>query len=262
MPGNVKKCKCLCMLLCLILITACSPREHQIHLDFSLQEPPGTATRTAFFIYDITLVDANKQRHPFLLDSSDYPDQVALILLASAQKHFALSGLTPAEKVQALEFTVGVPEDLNHNNPLRAQAPLNNSSMFWSWQQGYKFLRIDGNSADESTDDGSKNNWVFHLGSTGCDSPSALRPPQEPCRNSHRVRVRLPGFDPANHKIEVNLQSLTQQLAGVGDVNCSGSYQLQNVCVRMLRSLGLNPESGDCEQECLTQTLFQLHQAQ
>lgn len=250
------------MLLCLLLVAACSPREQQINLEFSLQEPPGVATRTAFFIYDITLLDANKQRHPFLLDSSDYPDQVALIVLASTQKHFTLTGVAAGKDFQALEFTVGVPENLNHNNPLRAQAPLNDSSMFWSWQQGYKFLRIDGVYANEGSARESEGNWVFHLGSTGCDSPSALRPPEKPCRNSHRMRVLLQGFNPTSHSIEVNLQSLVQQLADAGDVNCSGSYQLQDVCVRMLRSLGLNPESGNCEQECLTQTLFQLYQAQ
>lgn len=246
------------MLLCLLLMAACSPREQQINLGFSLHEPPGVATRTAFYIYDITLLDADKQRHPFLLDSSDYPDQVALIVLASTQQHFSLAGVAAAKDFQALEFTVGVPEHLNHHNPLRAQAPLNDSSMFWSWQQGYKFLRIDGVYANDRSASGSEGNWVFHLGSTGCDSPSALRPPEEPCRNSHRVRVHLQDFDPQHHRIDVNLESLTRQLADAGDVNCSGSYQLQDVCMRMLRTLGLNPESGNCEQECLTQTLFQL----
>ncbi|MFT5162374.1 MAG: putative repeat protein (TIGR04052 family), partial [Alteromonadaceae bacterium] len=40
-------------------------------------------------------------------------------------------------------FKIGVPFELNHKNPLTAQPPLNQSSMHWHWQAGYKFMRAE-----------------------------------------------------------------------------------------------------------------------
>lgn len=94
--------------------------------------------------------------------------------------------VTLADKVitgQTLNFDIGVPFELNHANPLTAPTPLNISEMFWSWQLGHKFLRFD-------TD-----KYSFHLGSTGCKSPSRLRPAKTECQFPNRFTFSITNFN-------------------------------------------------------------------
>ena len=110
---------------------------------------------------------------------------------------------------QALEFDLGVPFERNHANPLTAPPPLNAASMFWTWQTGYKFLRLD-----LGTD------WSFHLGSTGCVSESAVRPP-EACRQPNRATIRLPAAAAFDGVVAVDLDGL---LAGI-DIAVGGKLR-------------------------------------
>src|SRR5690606_39726454 len=75
---------------------------------------------------------------------------------------------------------------LNHLDASTAPSPLNFTAMFWSWQSGYKFLRVD--TADDT--------FRVHLGSTGCSSPGPSRPPTScsaPNRRSEERRVGKEG---------------------------------------------------------------------
>ena len=47
------------------------------------------------------------------------------------------------ESLMSLSFNIGVPFAINHQNPLLQESPLNDSSMFWAWRNGYKFVRWD-----------------------------------------------------------------------------------------------------------------------
>lgn len=266
----VKKCKYLLFnifsgigLLVYLLLSACDSGQNQSQtqsqhtLKFNLLDVPGSANQVAFFIYDIKLIDAEHRAQSFTLDTSQYPDQVALINLGLNQNTFALPGSSVSDAFNGIEFTLGVPEALNHANPLQANSPLNNSQMFWSWQQGYKFLRIDGRfETGDTKSQTAPQRWAFHLGSTGCVSSSALRPPGEPCRYSHRVRVRLGGFDPQRNYIEVNLAELLNVLDNVSNTVCTGDYQAQPVCVDLLAAVGLDAQNGECAEQCAVQTLF------
>jgi len=48
-----------------------------------------------------------------------------------------------------LSFSIGVPNYLNHQNPVKAQPPLNQSAMHWQWLSGYKFLRLEYEKDDQ-----------------------------------------------------------------------------------------------------------------
>jgi uncharacterized repeat protein (TIGR04052 family) len=154
----------------------------------------------------------------------------------------ALSG-GEAVEYRALRFTVGVPFDLNHANPLTAAAPLDRGDMFWTWQSGYKFVRAD------FTVDGQASS--FHLGSTGCSSASALRPPAQPCAQPNRMRVQLEG-DPLNGVVRFHT-------AALGATVCTGSYAHDPRCASGYSSTGLRPDSGTCADEyCSAQRLWTL----
>ncbi len=86
-----------------------------------------------------------------------------------------------------LRFTMGVPFKENHANPLSQPSPLNDSSMFWSWQNGHKFLRLDVSKTGQE-----QKKWSYHLGSVGCDAESAVRPPEKSCAFTNRVEFILP----------------------------------------------------------------------
>jgi uncharacterized repeat protein (TIGR04052 family) len=84
---------------------------------------------------------------------------------------------------EQLSFTLAVPFELNHQNPLIQPSPLNLPSMFWSWRSGHKFFRLDLQAPDK--------NWVFHLGSVGCTAVSTMRSPQSECVQPNRVDFQL-----------------------------------------------------------------------
>lgn len=144
-----------------------------------------------------------------------------------------------------LEFTLGVPAEANHGNPLLARAPLNNFDMHWTWQSGYKFLSLDLG-----------NIWSFHPGSTGCFSESPVRPPESARKQPNRVFIRLK--DPGTSTIALNADfaTLLQGLDPWSLENCVASYDSKAHCRTLLERLGLDATTGECVNECASQQLF------
>lgn len=110
----------------------------------------------------------------------------------------------------ALEFTLGVPEELNHLQINDSKSPLNIAAMYWAWASGYKFAKIEF-SYDSGT------TWTnLHLGSTGFGtSPDPTACQNEiiagvfgNCPAKFRPRVRVEGIrgkSLSNLKIELKI---------------------------------------------------------
>ncbi|MBT0585107.1 MbnP family copper-binding protein [Alteromonas oceanisediminis] len=100
-----------------------------------------------------------------------------------------LLGISPQawRNVSAIRFSMAVPFQENHANPLTQPSPLNISEMFWSWRFGHKFLRLD--LTTDALDE--RKNWSYHLGSVGCQSPSSMRSPEQECAMPNRFTVVL-----------------------------------------------------------------------
>lgn len=113
-----------------------------------------------------------------------------------------------------LNFNIGVPFAQNHLNPLIQASPMNVSSMFWSWRNGYKFMRLDLRTDTDG--------FAFHLGNLGCQSTSSVRAPQAPCQQSNVIKTA----------IELN-QDLVETEQGI-DINIAFdlSMLLKNVSIR------------------------------
>lgn len=144
---------------------------------------------------------------------------VALVgLLCESREPKALSvtlaELSHQDRPGDLTFEVGVPFVINHQNPLHAKAPLNRSDMFWSWQLGYKFLRLD-----LVSDDGQR--WAMHLGSVGCDSSSAVRSPVAACAQPNRSKVQLYNYQPGQ-ALELHLDQILIAQAEQVPSRCMG----------------------------------------
>lgn len=126
-------------------------------------------------------------------------------------------GTAPAGAYVGLAFDVGVPFAVNHGDPTLAGSPLNLTAMFWNWQGGYKFVKVDlatagqplaarqtsGDHAGGGASDKARG-WSLHLGSTGCASASKTTAPGAECANPNRVAVRFDRFDPARNVVVID----------------------------------------------------------
>jgi uncharacterized repeat protein (TIGR04052 family) len=149
--------------------------------------------------------------------------------------------------ISQLRFTLGVPFSLNHQNPLLQKSPLNVPNMFWVWQTGHKFFRLD---MEEVNNLDQKDNWLFHLGSTGCKAPSALRAPKQRCDKGNQVSITLDIAGKEFEKVSLDLAQLFSGLMITEENSCqSGSYN--DSCLPLFKNIGLI--EGD------KQTVFMLH---
>jgi uncharacterized repeat protein (TIGR04052 family) len=137
-------------------------------------------------------------------------------------------GTVPEGEYNGLLFDLGVPFELNHLDTTTAPAPLNIPAMWWNWQVGYKYVRIDLQTPQSQTPA-----WFIHLGSTGCQSADGNTPPTEPCSNPNTTTVRLSEFDPVRNFVIADLATL------LSNVNLDESVPMPPGCMS-------GPEDTDC----------------
>ena len=179
-----------------------------------------------FYISKIKL-DDEKQKIKYAANLKDLNNDVALVGgNCSGQLNWQIELNSQSQANTNLEFELAIPFELNHQNPLTAKFPLNQSDMFWTWQLGHKFLRLD---LDNQTDP--EQNWFFHLGSTGCDSASVMRSPTKPCKNPNRMNFKLDNFE-TNKPIYISLTNLISNLALNSQSTCMGD--LDQIACRVL----------------------------
>lgn len=201
-----------------------------------------------FYVSGVELIDKRGKSVPVKLDQDgiwQYKD-IALLDFEDGQGpcrngnpglHTAISGSVPKGHYRSVRFTLGVPFELNHIDPTIAPSPLNFTSMFWVWQTGYKFVKIDMASsglpqaagvlpemplkdrlaamekfAAASGVPGKKMppraaGFSVHLGSTDCASSSLTTPPAG-CRNPNRVTVEFDNFDTDKNTVVADVAAL------------------------------------------------------
>jgi len=192
-----------------------------------------------FFVSDLVLLDATGREYALILDQDGrwQQDRLALIDLEDGSGacvngtpalNASIRGQSRTADIAGIEFTVGVPFEQNHANPLLADSPLDDSAMHWHWRSGYKFLR-----AGIATATG--RHWL-HLGSTGCEGTvqNISR-----CRAPNRVRVRLSVASPSPI-VDLDLARLFDGIAPdtPGSSECS-SGPAEKGCLERFAALGL-----------------------
>ncbi|MBX3026822.1 metallo-mystery pair system four-Cys motif protein [bacterium] len=165
-----------------------------------------------FYVSDVRLVTPGGTEVPVQLEQDGIwqYQNVALIDLengAGACAAFGneatnttLRGTVPPGVYTGLTFNLGLPFDLNHGNAATAPSPLNFTAMFWNWQFGYKFVRVD--TADDK--------FRIHLGSTGCVGEGPSRPPTS-CSAPNVATVALGSFDITHDVVIADLKALLSQ---------------------------------------------------
>lgn len=163
-----------------------------------------------FYLYDVALIDAAGNEVAFELENDgkwqsdglaliDFEDGGPECEFGNVDTNQMLRGKIESHPYTGISFTVGVPFERNHQEAASAEAPLNLSAMFWNWNGGYKFVRVD--LADEQNTP-----YNFHLGSTMCSADQNGK--VEQCQNQNRVRVTLQGYDPRTTPIVFDLAEL------------------------------------------------------
>jgi uncharacterized repeat protein (TIGR04052 family) len=149
----------------------------------------------------------------------------------TTQTNTSVRGTAPAGTYTGVRFTLGVPFSMNHGNAATAPSPLNLSAMFWAWNAGYKFLKIDGHTTLPS--------FNIHIGSTGCMGNGAGM--VSSCSAPNRAEISLTGFDPTRNVVIADLAALLQNVdinTSTGAPGCMSSPD-DPECAPIFRTLGL-----------------------
>ena len=169
-----------------------------------------TVSDFRFFVQNLRLVDGkgNEILVKLTSDGKFQTEKVALIDFENGEGpckngtpelNSSIRGKVPKGKYVGLKFQIGVPEELNHLDPTLQPSPLSITRMLWSWQAGYKFVRIDTKTTGKPT------GYVLHLGSAGCKAEADGK---ITCANQNRPEFVFAKFDPAKDVIDVDLGAL------------------------------------------------------
>jgi uncharacterized repeat protein (TIGR04052 family) len=200
-----------------------------------------TTSDFRFYVYDVRLVtDADEEVPVVIADDGmwaldgtvllDFEDGTSGCDSGNSALNSTVSGTVAEGTYTGVRFRMGVPFAQNHNiDAATAPPPLNVTSMWWNWQGGYKFLRIDGSSSGIA-------GWRQHLGSAGCDGSPAGGVTM--CTHPNIVAVELDGFDAVTHTIVADLALLLADtdidtntemtppgcMASLDDPDCAGVF--------------------------------------
>jgi uncharacterized repeat protein (TIGR04052 family) len=230
-----------------------------------------------FYISDPALIGANGERFPISLDLGPWQsERIALVDFLDRQDgcdgdpketHTRITGTLPSEASgRRLEFTVGVPEDWNHIDSVGAPAPLDVASLYWSWQGGFKFMRIDlapeGGITRPDEPDFLATTFNFHLGSTDCvGQPESGESVQ--CERANRPLIVLDGYTENVSRVVLRYDKLIADLdLAVDQADTPGCMAATSdpECQSIFEHLGLDFVSGKVASNG-DQTVFSLEQS-
>jgi uncharacterized repeat protein (TIGR04052 family) len=204
-----------------------------------------------FYVHDVTLLAADGSEEVVELDQDGtwQRENVALLdfengsgpcVNGTAATNTSVRGTVAAGDYTGIRFTLGVPENLNHADQTAAAAPLDLTALFWSWNGGYKFLRIDHTSTAQPE------GWFVHLGSTGCTPSGDPTVPATSCSNPHRPIFEFSSFDWETDEVAADYGALlsnsdvTQNTGAKGCMSFPGDPE----CAVVMNNLGLPYEGS------------------
>lgn len=220
-----------------------------------------------FYIHDVSLIDNDGKSYDLALNDSVWNHQ-NLVLLDFMNKDTSCSGSSKSMNTDVsgvvsvpatadltgIRFTLGVPSSLNHADRATASAPLDQTSLHWNWQNGYKFARLD------VAPIGGIPSWNFHLGSTDCTgSPQAGE--DVICSRPNRPSFELSNFDHTTDTITLDFGALVENIDLTQDLGgkpgcMSGATDPE--CYQTFKALGLDVTTGNAD-PTITQTVFRVN---
>ncbi|MEM8545253.1 MAG: MbnP family copper-binding protein [Cyanobacteria bacterium P01_H01_bin.119] len=219
-------------------------------------DTPATAMDFRFYVSQVALLDADGNETPLVLQQDgkwqhqdvallDFENRTGACANGTPETRTQVVGSVPAGDYIGLKFTLGVPFNLNHIDSTLAPSPLNLTAMWWNWNFGYKFARIDlmptmdmarvrheGHGSGHGEHSAQSQAFAIHLGSVGCQMDAAEAPVV--CSIPNRSEVVFTSFDPAEDVVVADLAAL------LGGTNLSENEE--NTAVGCMSS----PDDSDC----------------
>jgi uncharacterized repeat protein (TIGR04052 family) len=208
-------------------------------------------TEFMFYVHDVRLITRDGREVAVQLKQDslwqsegvsllDFEDGTAGCTNGNADLHGAIEGTIAQGDYSGVRFTLGVPFDRNHKDLTTQPSPLSLTRMFWAWNSGYKFLRLDLKTNGVQT-------WMVHLGSTECTPSGVATIVPTACRWENRPTVSLDGFNPARDAIVFDVAELLRgaDVSHNQPKTASGcmSSQTDRDCTPLFVALGL-PHAG------------------
>jgi uncharacterized repeat protein (TIGR04052 family) len=198
-----------------------------------------------FYVSNVRLADAEGHESSVTLTQDGLWQNGSVSLLdfengtgscsnGTAEVHQSIEGTAPAGHYTTLRFDLGLPFDVNHRDPTSQPSPLNLSQLFWNWNGGYKFFRLD--LASTRVPQG----WVMHLGSTGCLPRRSPNTVPTSCSHENRPTITLTGLDLARGmpSIAIDLAALLSDSNVDSGEGCMSAPEDQ-ACGPLFHALGL-----------------------
>ena len=221
-----------------------------------------------FYVHDVRLVTGDGEEHPVdLADDGvyqgggvamlDFEDGSGACTNGTAEVHTTLKGTVraqprhggEAEAYSEIRFRIGVPEEQNHADLTTLPAPLNDTTMSWSWNAGHIFFAAWGVFGGDAPFP-----LGVHVGSTGCTG-DAMRGEVVACSKPNRPEIALAGFEHETRTIVVDWGALFAGLSVAapsaaceeveGEASCAcHSFGPEPLCGPLFGTLGLDWSSG------------------
>ncbi|PJZ47215.1 MbnP family copper-binding protein [Leptospira brenneri] len=203
------------------------------------------------YISEVKLIKADGSTADVTLSTDNVwqSNGVALVDLETTrttETNSKVTGTAPMGSYTGVQYTVGVPESINHLDSTNQKSPLNIGLMYWSWTGGYKHANI------EFTYDGT--NWTsLHLGSTTCSGA----PNYGNCTKKFRASIQLSGqLNAGSQKISLDVDKLLNGHT-YGAMGMCMPGDASAACQPLIRAFGLNESNGAAD-GTYTQRIFSL----
>jgi uncharacterized repeat protein (TIGR04052 family) len=213
-----------------------------------------------FYVQDLALIDESGEAVPVELDERSpwQTEQVALLdfqddqgeCSGTPETNDVITGHVPRGKYHGVRFANGVPEALNHEDPLHYPAPLQVTDLTWGWLTGFRFFVAEVRDADAAA----SGIGLLHIGSTAC---TGLRG-DSTCNRPNRNRIELSDFDAKTAAIVVDVGELFSGTDIGAGSQCHSSGAGSDVCPAMAERLGVDFASGQPSPE--TQRVYRVAQ--
>lgn len=167
-----------------------------------------TISKFAYYVSNIKLTRADGQ-------NVNIPVEYYLIDAANSATHkFTISNIPPGEYT-GMSFLLGVDSTRNVSGAQTgALDPAN--GMFWSWNTGYIFLKMEGNSPQSTA---SGNQLRFHIGGfRDANNTNALRT-ISPSFNGQKLVVKASESSGVHLKVDVNAMFKSPNLISFANIN-------------------------------------------
>ncbi len=165
-----------------------------------------------FYVHDVALVTSDGRAVPIALTNDGEWQSQGVVLLdfengdgceeGNAPMNLVVRGTVPADGTvfTGVRFHLGVPAALDHLDADNQPSPLNVTSMFWGWADGYKFFRVDGRTTGQPA------GMRFHLGATACSGDP--RTGTRVCANENDPEITITGFDVDHDTVVADIAGL------------------------------------------------------